>query len=128
MSFTYDTSTARGQVRLLARDTATDSALFADAEIDVFLDLSNDAVLLAAAMALDTIAANEVLVQKRIKLLGDLETDGPAEATALRLQATALRDQWAALSAEGAYFGWAEFADDSLQAHEHLLKTVLRGS
>ncbi len=126
MAHSYDIATARGQVRLLARDTNPDEHLFEDDEIDAFLALSNNAVLLAAATAVEAVAADETLTLKRIKLLGDLETDGPAEASALRAYAQSLRRQWRTLSEEGGYFGWAEFADDQFQAIEHIVKSALR--
>ena len=100
MTFTaYDPATSRGRVRLLCRDTTTPGHLYEDAEIDAFLALAEDNVLLAGAMALENVASNEVLVQKRIRLL-DLQTDGPAEATALLKLAATLRQQA------------ADFADD----------------
>lgn len=93
MTFTYTPTTTRGQVRLLARDTSTAAHLFEDDEIDAFLSLNDNVVQLAAAMALETVAANEVLIQKRIKLL-DVQTDGPAEAEALRKLAASLRQSY----------------------------------
>lgn len=90
MAFTYDTTTSRGLVRLIISDTTEANATFDDAEIDAFLGLEGDLVDLAAARALETIATNEALVQKRIRLL-DLTTDGPAVARALREHAAQLR-------------------------------------
>ncbi len=96
MAFTYDLSTDGGQVRLLITDTDLDNPIFQDNEIDFFLsntavDSSND-INLAGAKALETIAASETLVQKKIKLL-DLTTDGPAVADSLRKAAALLREQ-----------------------------------
>ncbi len=96
MAFTYDLSTDGGQVRLLITDTDLDNPIFQDNEIDFFLsntavDSSND-INLAGAKALETIAASEALVQKKIKLL-DLTTDGPAVADSLRKAAALLREQ-----------------------------------
>ncbi len=96
MAFTYDLTTERGQVRLLITDTDHDNPIFQDNEIDFFLsntavDGTND-VNLAGAKALETIAASEALVQKKIKLL-DLTTDGPAVAKSLREAAALLREQ-----------------------------------
>lgn len=108
MSFTYDVATSRGRVRLLCRDAVTPGELFEDEEIDAFLALNNAEVLPAAAMALENVATNEVLVQKRIRLL-DLQTDGPAEAAALLKLAASLRAQYE--SAGG--FDWAEMVLDN---------------
>ena len=49
-------------------------------------------VRLAAADALDSLATQQALIQKKIKLL-DLQTDGPALAMAIRAHAKALRDR-----------------------------------
>lgn len=83
MAATYDPQTPAGKVRLLVNDTDTSDAIFDDGEIGVFLTMRDDDVFLAAATALRTIAGNEALVSKKIKLL-DLSTDGPAVAKALR--------------------------------------------
>jgi hypothetical protein len=98
LTFTYDTTTDRGRVRLLCRDTVEAAAVYEDEEIDAFLALGSGQVLLAAAFALENLAAAETLVQKRIKLL-DLQTDGPAEAEALTALAKALRTQYTAMPA-----------------------------
>lgn len=81
MTFSYDLATDVGKVRLLISDVTDAQHLFEDEEIEVFITIEG-AVVLAAAKALEVIAANETMVQKRIQFL-DLRTDGPAEATAL---------------------------------------------
>ncbi len=68
MAFTYDLTTDRGTVRLIITDSDHDNPIFEDNEIDKFLiltaiDGTND-VNLASAMALETIASSEALVQK----------------------------------------------------------------
>ena len=100
MPFTYDPSTDAGKVRMLARDTVEASALFQDAEITALLDLNDGDVRLAAADALDAVASNQVLLLKKVKL-GDLGTDGPAVAAALRANAQTLREQANAQSSAG---------------------------
>lgn len=92
MAFTYDPSTDLGKVRLLARDTVQASALFTDAEIQALLDLQSGNVKLAGADALDAVADNQVLLLKKVKV-GDIGTDGPAVADALRQSALRLRKQ-----------------------------------
>jgi hypothetical protein len=85
-------------------------SLLSDTDIDTFLALESDNVRLAAAMALDTIASSEVLIQKRIDLL-DLKTDGKAVAEALRAHAKALRERDDDVtSEEGDLFDYAEMA------------------
>ena len=125
MAFTYDLSTEAGKVRLLITDTDHDNEIFADNEIATFLSLtavdgSND-INLAAAMALETIAASEALVQKKIKLL-DLTTDGPAVATSLRAAAKILRDQ----SENESYVDWTEINLNDFAASDIILNDALR--
>lgn len=122
---TYDPATDRGRVRLLLGDTAVEDAatrIFTDAEIAAFLAMGSGVVELAAARALRAIAASEVYVQKRIKLL-DLQTDGPAEAEALRK----LADDVERVYEEGGDFDWAELVYDDFSARERLWNEVLRG-
>jgi hypothetical protein len=88
----FDPSTPAGKVRLIISDLDRENLMFSGDEIDAFLSLEDGSVKRAAAQALDAIASNEALVQKKIKLL-DLQTDGPAVAKALREHATALRAQ-----------------------------------
>lgn len=79
----YDFATDAGKVRLLISDIDPLQPIFSEEAIDAFLSIAGDNVKKAAAQALLVIAVNELLVQKRIRLL-DLSTDGPAEAEALR--------------------------------------------
>lgn len=123
--FTYDPSTPSGRVRLLATDTDSSNAIFQDNEIDAFLAMEGDSVKRAAATALDQIASSEALIQKRIKLL-DLQTDGPAVATALRAHAALLRTQADDEETTGA-FDYAETVVNQFSARERLWNQVLRG-
>ena len=77
MAFTYDPSTSRGRVRLMIPDRRPDEAIFSDVEIDTFLNIEGDSIKRAAALALETIAADEALVQKVMTRL-DLSTNGAA--------------------------------------------------
>ncbi len=61
MTFTYDSTTSRGRVRLLLGDTDTADAtkqIFTDAEIDAFLAIESSEVYAAAAAACESLAAN----------------------------------------------------------------------
>jgi len=118
----YDPTTDAGKVRLLISDTDVSNEVFTDTEISTFLTLEGDSVYLAAAQALDTLASNEVLVQKRIKML-DLSTDGPAESRELRARASSLRDQHDDVTD----FDIAEMVVDDFSARERLAKQALRG-
>lgn len=90
MAIDYDSP--RGQVRLLISDVDEGNFLLDDTQIDAFLSIEHDRVKRAAARALESIAASEVLVSKKIRTL-DLQTDGPAVAAELRAQAKQLRDE-----------------------------------
>lgn len=85
MPSSYNLETEVGQVRLLISDVGGEtgtSFVFTDEEITAFLNQKSGDDMLAAALALRVMAANEVLTQKRIQFL-ELKTDGPAEAKAL---------------------------------------------
>ena len=58
MAFTYDVTTDRGKVRLLISDTNAADYQFEDAEIDAFLTMADDSILLAASYALESWAAS----------------------------------------------------------------------
>ena len=100
---TVDPTTSIGKVRLLSTDLDEVEPLFEDAQLTAFLDLNSGNVLLAAAMALETIGRSEALVSKKIRTL-DLSTDGPAVAKELRESAKALRGQAAEQDAGGDLF------------------------
>lgn len=85
-----DYTTHAGQVRLLCTDVTAPYA-FSDEAIAVFLSLANDNVKRAGALALDTIASDQVLLLHVIRT-DDLTVDGAKEADALRKNAQALRD------------------------------------
>jgi hypothetical protein len=92
MTFTYDPTTPIGIVRLLCTDRDPDYEIFSDEEIAVFLSLNEQDVRLAAAQALDQIAASQALLLKYIEVNG-LKTNGQAVANALHQQAETLRAQ-----------------------------------
>ena len=133
MAFTYNSAcvTARDQVRLLCTDTdvagGAPAQYFQDTEIDFFLTAMSSSVLRAAALALYTIAAQEVLLMKRIRLL-DISTDGPAEATALRALADTYQEKAALAEAAdaGGTFDYAEMVTDEATAEERRNKEYLR--
>lgn len=108
MTAITDFSTAAAKVRLLISDIDSSAPIFNDEAIEAFLSLSSDSIKRAAATALMVMAANEVMVQKRIRLL-DLSTDGPAEAEALRKLAEQYRKEADQEAAGG--IGWLELPD-----------------
>lgn len=126
MPFTYDDTTDRGKVRLLCTDVDSTDPCFQDSEIDAFLSLASNSVFKATALALMSIAVNEALVSKRIKLL-DLTTDGPAVAKALNEKAKeymALAEA-ADIAASGG-FDIAEMVQDQFTYYSKLIKESLR--
>lgn len=102
--------------------------LLTDIQIQEFLDLEDDSVRLAAADALDAIAANQVLVQKKIKVL-DLQTDGPAVAEALHKLAADYRKMVAdaaLLESEESEFDYAEQINEPYGWYERVMKDLMR--
>jgi hypothetical protein len=98
MTFTFDPTTPLGKVRLLCTDSVAAYEIFSDADITAFMDLELNDVRNSAALALETIASSEVLVQKVIRLL-DISTNGAQESAALLERARMLRAQSANASA-----------------------------
>jgi hypothetical protein len=98
VTISYELTTDIGKTRLFATDTDVQDAIFFDEELQVFLDATGDAPMLAAAMALETIASDaaKLAVKTRQDVLSTDPTAIPAE---LRAQAKALREQYAANSA-----------------------------
>ena len=99
------------------------SVLLSDAAIQAALDRAGDDVVKAAAFSLETIAANQALLLKKIKIDG-LDVDGPALARALRESAASLRKQ----DAMSTTFTWAEQVNDPMSWNERMRKETLRGS
>jgi hypothetical protein len=127
MAAITDYSTDVAKVRLLISDIDDASQIFNDQAISAFLSMALDGnVKRAAAQALLVIAANEVLVQKQIKLL-DISTSGPAQAEALRKLAIQYREE-ADLEEIDDVFDWAEQINTPAQYREFLYKDGLRGS
>lgn len=126
MTAIIDFSTSTNKVRLLIGDIDVTDKIFNNSAIDAFIAMALDNnIKRAAAQALLVIAVNEVLVQKRIKLL-DLSTDGPAEATALQALAKELIRQADEEEVDGA-FDFAEMVDTPFQYDEFVVKDRLRG-
>lgn len=125
MAALVDFSTGVNKVRLLVGDIDDTEQIFGDNAYEAYISMALDNNLKrAAAQALLTIATNEILVQKRIKLL-DLSTDGPAEALQLRMLAKELMAQADNEEVAGA-FDWAEMVQTNQQYEEWLYKDGLR--
>lgn len=128
--FTFDVRTQIGLIRLLIPDKEGTEPLFQDEELSAFLILEGDERR-AAALALETLASDQALTQKAIRLL-DLNTDGAKVADSLLKRAARLREQAAAQDAENvseadAGFDVAEYAFEPFGARERIWNARLRG-
>lgn len=97
-----------------------------DAALTAFLALEDNRDKRGAALALETIASDQAMVLKVMRLL-DLTTDGAKVSDALLKRAQALRDQDAVEDVAGA-FGYAEGVFNSFSERERLWKEAERGS
>ncbi len=127
MAFTFDLASDVGKVRLLIPDRVASDILFEDEEIEAFLALEAGNVRRAAALALETVAADQALTLKVIKTL-DLTTDGASVANALLKRADKLRGQAALDEAaeDGAGFDVAEMTPTVFAFRERILKQGMR--
>ena len=93
MTWTYDPSTDAGKVRLRISDTDSDRTVMSDEEITACLDMAGNSIPLAAAMALESIAVNEILCLKVVNLMGAIQTDAASASKVLMALAQKLRDE-----------------------------------
>ena len=87
-----DFTSDRGRVRALVPDTDETDLMLSDALIDAYLSISGDRVLIAAALALEAIAVDEVLTYK-IVATDDLRINGVTGAEQLLAKAKLYRQQ-----------------------------------
>lgn len=127
MSFTYDTTTDVGKVRMLVPDRVEDNAIFQDDEIQAYLDLNDSNVRRAAAEALETIASDDVMTLKVVSTL-DLTTNGAASSDALLRRANNLRElaDKAEDGDDGGAFDYAEMVTNAFTGRERVLKQAQR--
>lgn len=127
MTITYDTATNIGKTRMLIPDRDLSSAVFQDVEIQAFLDLNDASIRRAAAEALETIASDQAMTLKVIRLL-DLSTDGRAVSQALLERAARLREaaDQADEDAEDGLFDYAEMVTGAFTERERILKQAMR--
>lgn len=120
MTWSYEIATDIGKVRLHVGDTDKSAAwTFEDEELQVFLDETGE-VLLAAAAALDALAADQARLAMRVSI-GDYSEDRGAAVKALHAQAEALRQQAAQTPAsEIAETAWTPTARAQMIANERL--------
>ncbi len=78
MTFTVDRSTQIGRVRVLVPgELVKETSAFSDEDVEVLLSVNGDVALLAAAQALERIAADKLLLLLKVKV-GTIAIDGPA--------------------------------------------------
>lgn len=97
-------------------------AILSDASINTILSLEDNDVLSSAAQALESIAANQTLVLKKITLL-NLQTDGPSMARELRQLAKRMRER-----ASASAHAFAEWVMNVPTAQERIDKELNRES
>lgn len=92
MTYTYDPMTNIGKMRLMIPDRDQTNAFFTDEELNTILSIEGANPKRATAQALETMASDQAMVLKVIRLL-DLSTDGRAVSQELRARAADLRKQ-----------------------------------
>lgn len=124
MSFTYDTSTDIGMVRLRINDRV-EPATYTDEEIQAFLTVERG-VLRASAAALETQGTRFATSGKLIQVM-QLKVDTTKTSGSLLALAKLYRDQADFEdAANGGTFDIAEFIDEPFAARERLEKELLR--
>lgn len=126
MTWTFDPATDLGKCRLLTTDTDTTRQIMSDEDLAAFVVMAGH-YMPAAAMALDSIAANEVLSLKVLNIMG-MSTDGASVAKMLMLRAQKIRDDYDRYcAANGPGFATAEMPDGAFAWEEKYLKEWQRG-
>ena len=126
MTWTYDPTTDLGKCRLLCSDTDSTRQIMSDEDLAAFIVMAGH-YMPAAAMALDSIAANEVLSLKILNIMG-MSTDGASVAKMLMARAQKIRDDYMRYSAaNGPGFATAEMPDGTFSWDEKILKEYMRG-
>jgi hypothetical protein len=90
MTYTYDPTTDIGRIRRTIPDKVEDDAFWTDEELQSFL-LDEGDWRRATALALETMASDDLLVLKVIKIQ-NIETNTDRMASALMKRAQKLRD------------------------------------
>ena len=92
MDYTNDLTSPTGKVRLLIPDLKPGKMRFSDAEIAVFLELENDVLKCAAALALETMASSKADCVSYIET-NAIKLDGTKPGELLLKRAKGLREQ-----------------------------------
>jgi hypothetical protein len=124
--FTSDPTTDLGKMRLLVSDTDSTRPIMDDEDLQAFITIAGH-YWPGAAMALDSIATNEVLTQKVLTIMGT-STDGAKVAKELRARARQLREDFKNFGPTTELgFATAEMPDGAFSREEMLLKQYQRG-
>jgi len=127
MTWTLDRSTPVGKTRVLITGESVEAtSVFQDEDLEVFLDISENIVLEAAALGLERIAADQALLFRKIKV-GSIEVDGPALAASFL--AMAARYRVTAASGPGgadADIQIADWVNDDSTWREAVIKDYMR--
>ena len=102
MAFTYDLTTDRGKVRLLINDITAADYQFEDDEIDAFLSMASNSLLLAASYALESWAASLTGAMTAEKIGDYSYQKKDAE------QKTKLAEKYRSEDSHNPYLTWAE--------------------
>lgn len=124
MTWTYDVSTDIGKVRLRVSDTDTTRRIMDDEDYQAFLDMAGGSIPLAAAMACETIAMNELLCLKVVNLMGAIVTDAASAAKQMLAQAKTMRNEHATLGDGGSGFISIEMVDGDEMRMEKFWKVT----
>lgn len=130
MAFTYNLvdSPTISKIRAIIPDNNESTYVFEDDEIEAFYAIEGSSLKRAAALALETIASNEAMVLKVIRLL-DISTDGAKVADSLLKRAALLRKQADDEEvAADAGFDIAEMVFSPFGYWQHLTNESMRGS
>ena len=125
--WSFDVSEDVGKVRLLIPDRNQEEAFFEDEEIEALLGMEGNVVKRAAALGLETMASDQVMVLKVMKLL-DVSTDGVKVSEGLLARASRLREQAERdeQAEEGGAFDVAELVVDQFSWRERVWNEGLR--
>lgn len=125
--FTYDPTTDVGRVRRTIPDKDEANAFWTDAEIESFLVDEDNNWRRATALAIETMASDDLLVLKVVKVQ-NIETSLDRMMSALLKRAKQLRDDAAVEEANaGDAFEVAEVIVNDFQWRERVLGQALRG-
>lgn len=128
MSFTYDPTTNIGRVRRTIPDKDESNAFWTDAEIESFLADEDNSWRRATALALETMASDDLLVLKVVKVQ-NIETNTDRMMLALLKRAQKLRDDAVVEEANaGDAFEVAEVIVTDFQLRERIMGQALRGA